>query len=76
MSKQIPIGYNPAAAGCTEPDCRSQDTTVLDPLKGRRCALHAPTFDREWAGLLVDLGRASEAFTYLRSWLAHKARSA
>lgn len=63
--------YDPAASGCTS--CGTQDTVLLDPRHGRRCAQHPPPFDRACALLLVDLGRPSEAFSLLRSWLAYRA---
>jgi hypothetical protein len=56
----MPIGYNPASTGCTFPSCGVQETVVMCPRFGRRCAEHVPSFDPTHAATLAttDLGAA------------------
>jgi hypothetical protein len=65
VTDYLSTGYNPAKGGCTI--CSSQDTTSLDGVHGRRCADHAPRFDRTHYESLVRDG--GDVAAYIRTVL-------
>lgn len=67
-----------ATNGCTADRCGTQNTVVLSARDGRRCAAHVADlpdqYSRDLAMDLVDAGRPSTAFAWLRRTLTRSTR--
>lgn len=70
MAGEPPYGYNPTNTGCTFKGCATQRTSTLDGVNGRRCADHAPRYERDRAALLADHRDVASAVAYLRTFQA------